>query len=257
MTGAVAISFISQLVAFSVILQSLELLCISREFKEDGLYPWSILRLEYPRGIREFFSPFFSHPSFIFLIVVQLILSLWLFFQPAFFVCSSLFFTALFINIRFRGTFNGGSDKITMISLLALSIATWNPLSNFLMVIGLGFLAFHSVTSYVFAGFAKLKEPSWRKGTVLSDLLRLPHYPVPNKIRQWVILRPGLLRVLTLFILGFECLFPLIFYHQTLAFIFLSMAFTFHILNVWLFGLNRFLFAWIATYPAILFFIQK
>lgn len=51
----------------------------------------------------------------------------------------------------------------------------------------------------------------------------------------------------------FEAAFPLALLYPALTFPFLAAAFTFHLLNAKLLGLNRFVPAWLATYPAILF----
>ena len=257
MTSVEAVSLVSKLVSISVLVQSFELMSLRKEFRENGLYPWSILKAEYSRGLQPLFSLFFSARNFPFLILAQLILALVLFILPVFWICVGLMITALFINLRFRGTFNGGSDKMTLMSLIALVIATSHDNSVFSVIVGMWFLALQSVTSYLFAGFAKLREPTWRSGSVLFQLLNLPHYPVPQMIRKRVMKNPEWMKIIPWALLGFECLFPLIFLNSFVAMIFFSAALIFHLMNVCIFGLNRFFFAWVATYPAIFFLIQK
>ena len=53
-------------------------------------------------------------------------------------------------------------------------------------------------------------------------------------------------------VIGFEVLFPLALLNQTLLIAALTCAAAFHIANACLFGLNRFVWFWLAAYPSIL-----
>ena len=50
----------------------------------------------------------------------------------------------------------------------------------------------------------------------------------------------------------FELLFPLSFLNPSLLIVALILAAGFHVANACLFGLNRFVWFWIASYPSIL-----
>lgn len=257
MTAFETLALTAKLVAISLMIQSGELLYLRKEFQTGGLWPWSILKKDFPPMIGSLLSFILSSPYFLILIIVQMVMSAVLFINPTIWICAGLFFTALMINVRFRGTFNGGSDKMTMMSLIALMIATSHNQNQFYCIAGLGFLALQTVTSYFLAGFVKFRMPSWRNGQVLPTFLRLPQYPIPQKLRQLGVQNPKRLQTFSKLLLGFECLFPLVFLNYHLAIIFFAVACIFHLVNIWIFGLNRFFFAWIATYPAILFFIRK
>jgi hypothetical protein len=50
-----------------------------------------------------------------------------------------------------------------------------------------------------------------------------------------------------------EGLFPLALLDVRLAAVFCAIATVFHFLVFWFFGLNRFFWAWLSTFPAILY----
>jgi hypothetical protein len=52
--------------------------------------------------------------------------------------------------------------------------------------------------------------------------------------------------------IGWECAAPLALLHPLVALVFCTIALLFHFLVFWFFGLNRFFWAWLATFPAIL-----
>ncbi len=52
----------------------------------------------------------------------------------------------------------------------------------------------------------------------------------------------------------FELLMPITFLNATSLAIALMVAASFHLANAWVFGLNRFLWSWLATYPALWWF---
>jgi hypothetical protein len=50
----------------------------------------------------------------------------------------------------------------------------------------------------------------------------------------------------------FEVLFPLSFLNSTTLMLALAVAISFHVANACLFGLNRFVWFWIAAYPSLI-----
>ena len=57
----------------------------------------------------------------------------------------------------------------------------------------------------------------------------------------------------SLTVLALECCFPVVLLSPTLCMIVLPVMLIFHLGNAWLFGLNRFVFAWLAAYPALVY----
>ena len=149
--------------------------------------------------------------------------------------------TSYLINLRWRGTYNGGSDVMTFLLLSTLTVGELFGPSPKVLCACLWYIAVQSALSYFVAGWVKIAQPSWRSGKALNQFLRLHRI----KVR----LSPTMAWAMMLF----EAAFPLALLYPALTFPFLAAAFTFHLLNAKLLGLNRFVPAWLATYPAILF----
>jgi hypothetical protein len=91
-----------------------------------------------------------------------------------------------------------------------------------------GYLALQSTLSYCFAGWVKVVNPEWRNGQALQEVFRFSAYPVSESLRAWATLMIGLL-----------------------------FAAAFHFVNACLFGLNRFFWIWLASYPSLLWFQER
>ena len=85
----------------------------------------------------------------------------------------------------------------------------------------------------------------------LRDVFAFSAYPVSEELRN-LAQRPRLLWTASWAVMLFEVLFPLGFADARLLWGALGGAATFHLANACLFGLNRFLWFWIAAYPSIL-----
>lgn len=236
--------------SLGLIVQTLEYLFLYKLFTEKGIWRWSQLRREF--SYLAFFDFVLSDKSFLILLIARLILSVVLLFSFSFPIVFSLFIISLLISQRFRGSFNGGSDYMTTILLSALSVAAYFQTEKVMMG-ALWYIALQSILSYFLAGLVKIKQPLWRNGHALKAFLHSPNYNAPEVLKTLLQERKTAL-VLAWIIMMAELLFPLVlFVPKTMTLAILLTAFLFHLNNVWLFGLNRFLLAWLATYPAIYF----
>jgi hypothetical protein len=66
-----------------------------------------------------------------------------------------------------------------------------------------------------------------------------------------------LILVLSWLVIVWECALPVVWVKPTWAPVYLLIGAFFHLGNFLIFGLNRFFFAWIAAYPALLFCIKQ
>lgn len=191
--------------------------------------------------------------SFLMLLTVRLFCSLILIFSFSFIALILLFFSTLLISWRFRGSFNGGSDFMTTIVLSALCVGSLHPTEKMLTGV-LFYIAFQSAASYFLAGLVKIKKREWRKGEALSNFIHSPNYNPPLFVKNLLSDKKMALLAAWAVMLG-ELLFPLVLLcgNKTAVMAVLTGAFLFHLNNVLLFGLNRFLLAWLTTYPAIYF----
>jgi hypothetical protein len=227
-----ALRWCSRLVALSVALQTLELLNLRRAFAPGG--PLAILS----KGD-------LSGP-----LVLQLALCAWVSIVGASPLLLALFASYWFVIARLGGPFNGGSDALTSLSLLMLGIAALDPWQSVIMHGALAYLGVQTVFSYFVAGFAKLKEPGWRSGTALVHFASLPKYGVPARARA-LLAKPAGARALSWTVLLFECSFPCALLSPRSCLFYLLLGAGFHAANAQLFGLNRFLFSWLALYPLL------
>ena len=119
-----------------------------------------------------------------------------------------------------------------------------------------GYLALQSTLSYCIAGWVKAMNPEWRNGQALQDVFRFSVYPASESLRAWAE-RPGLLWCMSWAVMLVELLFPFTLLTHTSLLIGLSIAAAFHLANACLFGLNRFFWIWLASYPSLLWFQER
>lgn len=233
------LDWVARLIALATFLQTLEHIQIYRVSVQ--IWDWKILREEHSEPGRTILSFFLKPSHFRVLLWLRVASCLSLAWHPNLVALSFLLFSTYLISLRWRGTFNGGSDTMTFQVLGALFVGHLFPTVALVQLAVLWYLAIQSVLSYFVAGWCKLAHAEWRNGRALSDFLALQHMSLPYpKYLAWVMI-------------AFECAFPLALLGHTFTFFFLSLALFFHLLNAKFLGLNRFLFAWMATYPAILY----
>ncbi len=243
-------------IALAVFLQTVELLQSRTAFADAGVWSFSLLRREHdalPAPLRWLFAWVLPYRTFVGLLGLELVFAVLLGLGVSG-AATFLLFAQVAVCVRFRGTFNGGSDYLTVLILMALSVA-WlcgakeNPLAG---KAALAYIAVQVTLSYFIAGVAKVKEAAWRSGAALRAFVTSEGYGAPDFVRR---LLDGQRRCLLLSwaVLGFECGFPLAWLSPHWCLPLLAIGFVFHLGNSLVFGLNRFLFAWSAAYPALLF----
>jgi hypothetical protein len=261
-SAPLALHVIALLLAFALTLSSIELLSVRGDFAGDGVFVWAVLRDDVralPRPLGALLDLLLGDRSFPLLLVLQWVLALCLPWTTSALVPALLLLTGLLVCLRFRGTYNGGSDAMTLVVVLGLLIARLGPnigpveASTVWQRAGLGYIAAQLVLSYALAGLAKLRAPSWRNGTALPRLLAMEVYAVPLSVRRALSATAPALCASWLVIL-FECAFPaVVFVCPLRCAVMLTCGTMFHLFNALALGLNRFLWVWLAGYPALLF----
>jgi hypothetical protein len=232
----------ARLASVAVVVAALELLAVRRTF--STVYRWSTLRRDFPPGA----GLLFAQPVGI--LVVQLAAGLALPWTSCAVVPWVAFASTLAISVRFRGSYNGGSDSMLLVVLLALALARTDVR---LVPVALGYCAAQLVLSYAISGWAKLRDPKWRDGSALAVLVRLPQYAVPEPIGRVL----SSARLASFAMLAFECAFPVALVDRRVCIAMLCIAGVFHVANAIVFGLNRFLWSWLAAFPALLFWVER
>lgn len=251
LTPAFALELTSLAVAIAVVQQSVELLALRRAMADDGVWAWSVLRREFvgvPAGLAD---AVFGDRGTLAVLTLRLAAAAAVPVAPALPCLLVMLATTLLVALRWRGSFNGGSDAMTITVLLAASVAGAFPGSDAVQLGCLWYVALVSVHSYVIAGLVKLRAPAWRDGSALSIFVAGSVHGAPAGAA--VFARPGIARAVSWTMIALECLFPLALLDPWICAGFIALAVPFHVVNAYVFGLDRFVFAWVATYPALLY----
>ncbi len=248
------------LFAWSLAIQTLEYLRMGLATADHNFWSWQIQRADIPnKAVRTLFDVLFKPHVHRWHLVLRLLAAVVLVVQGATLpLMLFLFFGNLLILIRWRGAFNGGSDFMTLVVLTGLLIA---------QVIGkwgdehLGwqacfwYIAIQAITSYFMSGSVKLLRREWRNGSAMTIFLNAAIYgplsanhPLRN---QWLAMLGSWSFIV------WEILFPFSLLDPRLAAIFCAVAALFHFLVFWFFGLNRFFWAWLCAFPAIIWCSAK
>lgn len=250
------------LAGLSLLIQACELLWLRPYWSERGVWRLSILQTDFdvfPALIAKTLKLLLSENTFLLLLLGQVLsagliitlplLGLW---QLTLWPLCYAVFAIILICLRWRGTFNGGSDYLSLLTSLTLLICL-SCYSNITVVtVALLYLGLQVTLSYFIAGIVKLRNPAWRSAEALRAFLSAPCFNPPAFAKTAISSR-ALSRLLAYTVLSFECLFPLgIIFRELLPFFLLTAA-VFHLVNAYIFGLNRFFWAWLAAYPAVIF----
>lgn len=249
-----AVRSLELLFAFSAGIQTLEFWRMRHAMYGDGLWVWSIQRQDIPTSwIRHCLDALFAPKGFSALLVLRCVGLLSLALQGSNLLnIGFLFISNLAILIRWRGAFNGGSDFMTLVVLTGLLLA--QIVSQFAgpqlgWRAGFWYITIQSITSYFLSGSVKLLRREWRNGSAMTIFLNAAiHGPLSSN--HWL-RKPWLAAMGSWAFIVWECLAPLALLDMRLALAFCLIAACFHFLVFWFFGLNRFFWAWVATFPAI------
>ncbi len=252
------IRLLSLFLGVSLLIQTIEFFRIQSDMKGEGVWVWSLLRKELPLNapwVSRFFDFIFQdRVHFLHLcarLVGVLILlgdgsNLWL--------MAFLFFSNICLLFRFRGAFNGGSDFLSLVvitGLLLAEICHWISPLIWGYKAGLWYITLHTVSSYFISGWVKLKRREWRDGSALVMFLDGGIY---GPLDSESIFRSRLVAIVCSwsFIL-WEGVAPVMLLSADLALIYCHIAAMFHFFVFWFFGLNRFFWAWFASFPALIY----
>jgi hypothetical protein len=153
-------------------------------------------------------------------------------------------------SIKWGGALNGGSDamSIQVFGLLALSCLLGTESQAGIFCIYLLIAQFF--LSYVKGGLYKIRQKSWRTGTALMAITKTEQFQVPFRIAALAQQKKSAF-VFSWLIILFEILFPFLLLWPKTTVATLIIGVLFHLMNLYSFGLNRFFWIWISTYPLL------
>lgn len=254
------------LLGLSLLLQNLEMLAISKRVGTSSAWDWNHISGDisaWPSPLQTFLAWVYTE-KFRELLLGAILISVLFVIRPVFSLSALLILSSLMLGLRFRGVFNGGSDYMTMTQLIGASIALARPNDASTIKVGLFYIAIQTTLSYFIAGVVKLRSPAWRSGFALNVFLNHSNYAVPNTLKRWSH-HPALNQAFAWMVISWETTFPIIWLSSLtqgkgeavgLTIAYLSVGFLFHLGNFVAFGINRFVFAWLASYPALFYCTQ-
>lgn len=245
------------LCALSLLIQCAEFWRLTAAQEGTGVWRWDIQRDDLknaPRWLRSTCDHLFRPQTQRVHLGFRILLAVTLFWGSNLFSCTILFLSTIIVLIRWRGTFNGGSDFMTIVALTGLLIGHlasiwWPPALAWRA--GLWYVTIHTLTSYFISGAIKLGHVHWRSGRALTVFLDTAIYgPLPAS-SLWH--QPAITRLAAWSFILWECAAPLVLLGPVWAIGFCMIAAVFHGLVFWYFGLNRFFWAWAVSFPALIF----
>jgi hypothetical protein len=246
-----------RLLCIAVFLTALEYVMIIRQFADDGIYSWKMIKLRTVRSIRKL-SPdmLFNKKGVLAIMALRIGGSIYLFIDPispvTVYILAIVVATSLLLAVR-NPIGGDGADQMSAITSIALLI-TFIFRDPKIAAVSLYFIAVQSIISYVIAGSAKMLSKKWRSGAAIFQIMNTESYgserislylhrssPVISIVLSWnVMLVEGLF--FTVVILPYPyCL------------IFIVWGLFFHAYNAVVMGLNNFFWVFLSTYPAVIY----
>ncbi|HJW95475.1 MAG TPA: HTTM domain-containing protein [Thermoanaerobaculia bacterium] len=249
------------LIGAGIAISTLEFIANIRQCRSDGLFSWEVWRetkwRSHPR-LKRAANPLFAYPGVLIVLLARLALIALLLFElsrgsrldPI--LLTAIVATQLYINFRYPCG-KDGSDQMSTIVLIMLCLIAWFPARPVIAVACVVFIAFQSLLSYLTAGIAKLVSPDWRSGDVILGVVGTRTYGsrfMAGLLRDHKLLR----RTMNYSTIAFESLIvlALVLPHPWNAY-FLVIPLIFHVACAVMMGLNIFVFAFAATFPALLY----
>ncbi|SFE65249.1 hypothetical protein SAMN04487819_12043 [Actinopolyspora alba] len=144
-----------------------------------------------------------------------------------------------------------GSDQLAFLVQFGCTLARVRQSDPHAVRTCLRWLAGQALLAYSTSGLAKLGGRPWRAGGALAGVLRTRTYG-NAAVHTWCDRFPHLVRAAEICVITLECGFGSAFpYRGRHAPVVLSAMATFHLVTAGVMGLGRFLWAFLATYPAV------
>ena len=245
------------LCAISLLIQTLEFLRLRTATGTNSVWSWPVQRGDVahaPAWLRKLFDVLYRDRIHHLHLLLRAGAAASLFAGSSLASAVLLFISTVVILIRWRGAFNGGSDFMTIVALTGLLVAQLAaPVVGPVLAwkAGLWYITIHAMTSYFISGAIKMFSADWRNGRALSFFLDGGLYgPLGERS---LFRKPAVAKSCAWAFILWECCFPLTMAGPEWAMAGCGIAAVFHFLVFRFFGLNRFFWAWIVSFPAIVY----
>ena len=246
-----------------IMLSVSEELVMRRIYADGGLLSWQVLQVARPRSVlpwmQELVDQLFRPCAYVALLLLKLLTVLALLAlslgYPHARLALGLLAGAMLVQLllmKRRSVYGlDGADQMFAVVFLGLAVYELMPLGSLGSAAGLVYIAAQTVLSYLIAGIAKLRGPSWRNGSAIAGILSTKIYG--NSFAAALLHdRVALGRIVCWSVIAFEVTFVAVLFvdHPTM-WLMLGMGVLFHAGIAVLMGLNSFFLAFVATYPTV------
>ncbi len=247
-------------------ISTLEFIALGKEFRDNGIFAWSVIKTrdlkQETLALAKAKDILYGRKGtllILFLRLTALLIILFFLLRKNLHIDLSLVLLSIVLAtmllLNYRCTLGAdGSDQMLAIIFFSLTVDAGLVLGHSpWKSIGLWFIALQSCLSYEASGISKLWSAVWRSGDATFQILNTVTY---GSKRMAELLRGSmaLRKIACWSVIGFECVFPCCLILPTrAASAILILGIGFHVFNAIYMGLNVFLWAYVATYPAILF----
>ena len=256
--------WVTKLAALGAMVAAGELLWNRHLFRDEGLLGWPLARMRtrfaVPGGaITRGFDQVLGWPGFGWVQAIQVAAAILLLAAPAGGAAEVIALCVLVLGgwlLHIRSFYYGhyGADRIRNVVLQALLLRQLAPGSAVVAEACLWFIAAQVTLCYFASGVCRVRLEPWRHGDALAIILRHDVWSHPG-CASWLARHPrwgG--RTLCWGVCFLECAFPLALLLGAPGFIaVLGVLLLMHLSIAWLMGLNGFVWAMAATFPALLF----
>lgn len=241
-------------------ISSFEIVYSKEDYSSSGISSWSILRLrsyllKLPL-LLNILDSLFHKNGFLLLIRVRIISLMWLFYSilsddDIRIPLSIILITILLTNFRSSYGCDGSDQMFTLVffSTWIASLAGEKSLYSYSLL----FIGCQASLSYAVSGVTKAFGEQWRNGVAVKEILNNQTYG-NRKVSSLLIDNLWVSGFLSYGTILFETIFPLFLILPTsYLFIALCLGVSFHASIALTMGLNTFFWAFVSTYPAIIY----
>lgn len=232
-------------------------LLFAGEYSKDGIWAWHIVREGYSSALLRILDPFASEWGVLAMLLVRIassigLISMYLLNFSSGLLVGMILVTSVVLAMRTKWGGEGGDQMTTIILIcgfLADIYADDKVVTAYLAV----FIGAQISLAYFASGAAKLFGPMWRQSVAFDEIMHNHSYGdrwLHSKIAEY----PAVGKLICYGVIIFQVSFPLFFsLPYTIALIYPLIGFLFHASIAWFMRLNLFLFAFLGTYPCLLY----
>lgn len=248
-----------RITAIGAALDGLEQLATARSVRNEGPFSWELHRERANRLLGpttvKLLDPAFRYPQWLVVPGIRVLAAAGLLVgrpnaRARAAMSATLCATAVAKTVRNR--FGGdGSDHMSFITLTASALADIFPNDPWIRNQCIRFVAMQSLLSYATSGAVKVVSPVWRSGDAVTGVFRTNSFGDEGMYRL-VTRYPRLGLAMSWTVVLGELCFPLIILTPpAITRLLLAAGVVFHLANGRFMGLNRFLWAFVGTYPGV------